>query len=211
MMNTCINKIEKIWIDNATFFIEGLAYIQGYNSPDYKTLHKYIRFKNLLNDDVAEFVLGTVPKIEMSNQLYQGESYNYTAAGTATADFHGIDISDFPIGVYEIQISVSKNKEVRNYINLNVSSVELDKHTADNFFEYRIYQKDGSIHLTKKDIFGKNISDDSHVSVVDCWVRDSVFHIEGEFIVPEIPLKNFSAGGLLLNSQTTKWSSAACC
>lgn len=106
---------------------------------------------------------------------------------------------------------MSKNKEVRNYINLNVSSVELDKHTADNFFEYRIYQKDGSIHLTKKDIFGKNISDDSHVSVVDCWVRDSVFHIEGEFIVPEIPLKNFSAGGgLLLNSQTTKWSSAAC-
>ena len=28
------NKVEKLWVKNSTLFIEGLAYIQGYNSHD---------------------------------------------------------------------------------------------------------------------------------------------------------------------------------
>ena len=193
-MNTGINKIEKIWIDNAVFFIEGLVYIQGYNSPDYKSLHKHIRFKNLFNDDVVEFVLGTVPKKEMNNQLYEGNSYDYTAAGTATVGFRGIDISAFPIGVYEIQVSVSRDKDVRNYINLNTFDVNLDKHSADNLFEYRMYQTNNSVYLTKKNILSVDALVGSHIGVTDSWFRGSVFHVEGEFIVPEAPLKDFTKG-----------------
>lgn len=193
-MNTGINKIEKIWIDNAVFFIEGLVYIQGYNSPDYKSLHKHIRFKNLFNDDVVEFVLGTVPKKEMNNQLYEGNSYDYTAAGTATVGFRGIDISAFPIGVYEIQVSVSRDKDVRNYINLNTFDVNLDKRSADDWFEYRLYQKNGKTYLVKRDIVGRHVNDYGYINIAKDWVDGRVFHVEGEFIVPGVDLTDFTQG-----------------
>lgn len=145
-----INKIEKIWIGKNTFFIEGLAYLQGYDAPDYRYLHKHIKFRNLLDDSVSEFGLGTVPKRELSSQPFNGKNYNYTAAGTATSGFKGIDVSFLKNGIYEIQISVSADKDIRHYASLAMNDKNLDKHSADNFSEYRLLKKETkSISLKK--------------------------------------------------------------
>lgn len=189
-----INKIEKIWIGKTTFFIEGLAYLQGYDAPDYRYLNKHIKFRNLLNDDEAEFALGTVPKRELSCQPYNGKDYNYTAAGTATPGFNGIDIGFLKDGIYEIQISVAVDKNTRNYTSLVMLDTGLDKHSADDFFEYRLFEESGKVYLAKKDIFGSDVPAGSHISVENSWVNGAVFHIEGEFVVPNAPLSNFTQG-----------------
>ena len=189
-----VNKIEKIWIKGTTFFIEGLAYLQGYDSPDYRYLHKHIKFRNMLNDSETEFGLGTVPKRELANTMYDGKVYNYTAAGTATQAFKGIDISFLKDGIYEIQISVSTDKNIRNYINLNMANKGLEKHSADDFSEYRLFEEEGKVYLTKKDIFGKDVPTNSYINVESFWSKGTIFHLEGEFIVPEAPLSNFSQG-----------------
>ena len=197
-----VNKIEKIWIGNRTiFFIEGLAYLQGYNSPDYRYLHKHIKFRNLLDDTETEFVLGTVPKRELSSQFYNGITYNYTAAGTATQGFKGIDVGFLKDGLYEIQISVAADKNNRNYTSLTLAENGLDKHSADDFSEYRLYEDGGKVYLAKKDIFGSNVPSGSYISVENSWTKGTVFHIEGEFIVPDAPLSNFSQGKYFLVAQ----------
>ncbi|ATD64325.1 hypothetical protein [Neisseria weixii] len=196
-----INKIEKIWIAKTIFFIEGLAYLQGYDAPDYRYLHKHIKFRNLLNDCEAEFELGTVPKRELANQPHNGKNYNYTAAGTATIGFKGIDIGFLNDGIYEIQISVSPDKNVRNYTGLVMASVNLDKHTADDFFECRLFEESGKVYLAKKDIFGSNAPANSHISIENSWTKGTVFHVEGEFIVPDAPLSNFTQGKYYLIAQ----------
>lgn len=189
-----VNKIEKIWIKGTTFFIEGLAYLQGYDSPDYRYLHKHIKFRNMLNDSETEFGLGTVPKRELANTMYDGKVYNYTAAGTATQAFKGIDISFLKDGIYEIQISVSTDKNIRNYINLSMANKGLEKHSADDFSEYRLFEEEGKVYLTKKDIFGKDVPTNSYINVESFWSKGTIFHLEGEFIVPEALLSNFSQG-----------------
>ncbi|MDO4248281.1 MAG: hypothetical protein Q4C79_04850 [Neisseria sp.] len=196
-----VNKIEKIWMANATFFIEGLAYLPGYNAPDYRYLHKHIKFRNLLNEDEAEFVLGTVPKKELGSQPHNGKNYNYTAAGTATIGFKGIDIGFLENGIYEIQISVSADKDIRNYAGLALADAGLDKHSADEFSEYRLFADDSKVYLAKRDIFGRDVPSGSHISVENFWADGTVFHVEGEFIVPDAPLSNFTKGKYYLIAQ----------
>ena len=196
-----INKIEKIWITKTTFFIEGLTYLQGYDAPDYRYLHKHIKFKNLLDDSESEFGLGTVPKRELASQPYNGKNYNYTAAGTATQGFKGIDVGFLKDGIYEIQISVSADKDTRHYADLVMVNKGLDKHSADDFSEYRLFEDGGKVYLTKKDIFGSNMPANSHISVENYWTKDTVFHVEGEFVVPDAPLSNFTQGKYYLIAQ----------
>ncbi|QMT31101.1 hypothetical protein [Alysiella filiformis] len=196
-----INQIEKIWMKDATFFIEGLAYLQGYDAPDYRYLHKHIKFINLLDDSVSEFGLGTVPKRELSSQPFNGQNYNYTAAGTATAGFKGIDIGFFKNGIYEIQISVSADKNMRQYASLVMTEQNLDKHSADNFSEYRLFSEGDKVYLTKKDILGNDVPSQSHISIENAWVNGTIFHIEGEFVVAEAPLSNFNQGQYYLIAQ----------
>lgn len=196
-----INKIEKIWIGKNTFFIEGLAYLQGYDAPDYRYLHKHIKFRNLLDDSVSEFGLGTVPKRELSSQPFNGKNYNYTAAGTATSGFKGIDVSFLKNGIYEIQISVSADKDIRHYASLAMNDKNLDKHSADNFSEYRLFEEGNKVYLAKKDIFGNGAPSQSHLSIENAWVNGTIFHIEGEFVIPEAPLSNFTQSKYYLIAQ----------
>lgn len=196
-----VNEIEKIWIGKTTFFIEGLAYLQGYDAPDYRYLHKHIKFRNLINGYEAEFELGTVPKRELASQPYNGKNYNYTAAGTATVGFKGIDVGFLKDGIYEIQISVSADKNVRNYTSLAMADVNLDKHSADDFSEYRLFEDGGKVYLAKKDIFGSNVPANSHISVENSWTNGTVFHVEGEFVVPDAALSNFKQGKYYLIAQ----------
>ncbi|WP_265410765.1 hypothetical protein [Actinobacillus pleuropneumoniae] len=111
-----------IKIIDGKLFVEGLLYIKNYNSETYKDLNKYISFNSIINNTMTEYLLGTVPKIEQTRELYEDYLFNYSAAGTATLNFKGIDLSSLENGTYKLNISVTKSNTDRDY-----KSLVLDK------------------------------------------------------------------------------------
>lgn len=194
LMTKPTNKIEKLWVRNSTLFIEGLAYIQGYNSPAFSDLYKCLCLKNIQTNDELEYELGSIKRPELKTQNYEGKTYDYTASGTATKGLKGINVGQLDNGIYEIQISVSQDKASKIYSDLNLAFHNLDKRTADNWFEYRLYQKNGKTYLVKRDIIGRRVDEYSYVRIEKDWVNGRIFHIEGEFIVPGVDLINFTQG-----------------
>lgn len=194
------NKIEKIWVKSNILYIEGLAYIQGYNSPNFSDLSKYLCLINIQTNAISEYELGSIYKHELKKQNYQGGTYDYTAAGTATYQFKGIDLAELPNGIYEISISVSHSKDLRNYQALHLSNAS-DKHSADDYTEYRIFQKNGKTYLAKRDILGRNVPPESHITLTNDWVKQTVFHVEGEFLVPGADITEFNQAKYYLVAQ----------
>ena len=159
------NKIEKLWVRNSTLFIEGLAYIQGYNSPAFSDLYKSLRLKNIQTKAKLEYGLGSLRRPELKSQTYKGRTYDYTASGTATKGLKGIDISQLETGIYEIGLSVSTNESDKQYSDLILAFHDLDKRSADNWFEYRLYQKDRKTYLVKRSIIGRRVDDYSYIHI----------------------------------------------
>lgn len=93
---------------------------------------------------MLEYELGSIRRHELKSQTYQGSIFNYTAAGTATKGFKGITISELDNGIYEILISVNSTEfNNRMYQALHLDFDALDKHSADDYFEYRLHQSNG--------------------------------------------------------------------
>lgn len=198
------NKIEKLWVKNSTLFIEGLAYIEGYNSPDFSYLNKYLCLINTQANKIFEYELGSIRRHELKNQTYQGNTYNYTAAGTATKGLKGIPVSELDNGIYEVLISITATKfDNRMYQDLRLNFAELDKHSADDYFEYRLFQKNGKTYLAKRDILGRDVPVNSHVALSTYWVKQNTFHVEGEFIVPGADITEFDQAKYYLIAKKT--------
>lgn len=197
-----INKINLLHIDNnRLLFIEGLNYIEGFNSPDYTYLIKNLKIINLATNTEFEYPLGTVPKKEMSNTLYGDKYFDYTAAGTATMGFKGIDVNHLEEGLYEVQISVSENKEERNYQSINFAAGHLDKYAPDDYFEYRLFKNQNKIYLAKRKLIGRNPISDYFISIEKEWIKEKTMHIEGAFVIPGIDITEFNQARYYLIAQ----------
>ncbi len=191
-----INKISMIKIIDGKLFIEGLLYIKNYNSETYKDLNKYISFNSIINNTMTEYLLGTVPKIEQTRELYEDYLFNYSAGGTATLNFKGINLSSLENGTYKLNISVTKSNTDRDY-----KSLVLDKQINHKYIykdcEYYLVSRKNDIFLTKRNILGdKNIS--SLFTLNSYWVRESRFHIEGEYIIKGLAMPDFHIGNYYL-------------
>ncbi|TNG96410.1 hypothetical protein FHQ19_02135 [Pasteurellaceae bacterium UScroc12] len=196
------NRIEKLWVKSSTVFIEGLAYIQGYNSPKFSDLHKYLCLKNIWTQELLEYELGSIKRNELKAISHEGKTYDYTASGTATKGLKGIELSNLDEGIYEILISVSSQREIKEYLNLTLAlKKSLNERSADNLFEYRLYQKNGKTYLSKRDIIGRNVPPESHVDVTESWVKQTVVHVEGEFVVPGVDITEFNRSKYYLIAQ----------
>lgn len=198
------NKIEKLWVKNSTLFIEGLAYIQGYNSPEFSHLNKYLCLLNTQTNTILEYELGSIRRHELKSQNYQGSTFDYTAAGTATKGLKGITISELDNGIYEILISVTTaDFDNRMYQNLHLDFDGLDKHSADDYFEYRLYQNNGKTYLVKSNILGRDVPSESHVALTADWVKQTIFHVEGEFLVAGADITEFNQAKYYLIAKKT--------
>ncbi|QBQ63520.1 hypothetical protein EXH44_04340 [Actinobacillus indolicus] len=186
------NKISKLSIKEQTLFIEGLAYIQGYDSPTHDTIIKHLQLHNIYTNKVIEHPLGITNRNDMVNVKYKEQHFNYRAAGVATIGFKGIDISNIDVGMYEIKISSSPSKDKRNYASLNLDMKHLDIRTINNRYEYRLFKNQNKAYLVKREILGRKISEDSYVSIDNAWIQDRKFHIEGKFIVPGVNITEFN-------------------
>lgn len=192
MNYSVVNKINVLRIDeNKLFFIEGLSYIEGVNSPDHKSLVKKLKIVNVNTNFELEYPLGIVPKKEMAKIVYQGKEFNYTAAGTATMGFKGIDVSSIDEGLYEIQISVAKSQNERNYQSINYVDSRLDKFAFDDYFEYRLFKNQNKIYLAKRKIFGRKSPNETYINIEKEWVKGSIVHIEGAYVIPGIDITEF--------------------
>lgn len=187
-----INNINKLYIDSRVLFIEGLAYLDKYHSPDHSYLKKYLGFFDLKSTQRKEFVLGTTNRNDMTAVKEGNETFNYRAAGVATFGFKGIDISGLDVGIYEIQISVSNTDSKRMYSSLNLEISELDIKNIDHRYEYRLFKNQNKVFLVKREILGRAANTESYFSIDDSWVKGSKFHMEGKFIVPGIDITEFN-------------------
>lgn len=188
-----VNKIEKLWVKDSALFIEGLAYIQGYDAPEFSYLKKHLCLLNTQSNAIFEYELGSIRRHELKNQSYQGKTYDYTASGTATKGLKGITISELDNGIYEILISVTTaDFDNRMYQDLHLDFDGLDKHSADDYFEYRLYQNNGKTYLVKSNILGRDVPSESHVALTADWVKQTIFHVEGEFLVAGADITEFN-------------------
>lgn len=188
------NKIEKLYIKNDILFLEGLAYIKGINSPDHTSLAKYLKLSNAQTEFHQEYPLGMVPKKHLSKELYKGKYYNYTAAGTATVGFKGIDLRSLDYGMYEITLSVTQDKSQRHYIDLSLAFSQFDDRSLGEYCEYRLFQSNGKTFLCKRDIWGRAVNEDYYLSIDKKWTKDTLFHIEGAFVIPGVDMYEFRQG-----------------
>lgn len=188
------NKINNLWVKDGTFFIEGLAYIQGYNSPDFSDLYKSLIFINVQTHESFEYELGSIRRPELNAQHYEGQTYNYTAAGTATKGLKGVNVALLDVGIYEIKLSVSTSSTNKKYLDLSLAFNALDKRSIDDWFEYRLYQKNGKTYLVKREVMGRRADQYAHLNLTSHWVNGRTIHLEGEFIVPGADLYDFTQG-----------------
>lgn len=168
-----------------------------------ENLYKSLRLKNIQTQAELEYELGSIKRPELKAQTYKGQTYDYTASGTATKGLKGIDISQLETGVYEIGLSVSPNETNKQYLDLTLAFHGLDKRSADNWFEYRLYQKSSKTYLVKRSIIGRHVDDYSYIHIEKDWINGRTFHIEGEFIIPGADLTDFTQGKYYLIMKKT--------
>ena len=199
------NELQTIKVENDVLFVEGLAYLKNYDAPDYRKLHKYLALEKVNGNFRQEFLLGTVPKKDQSRVLYSNVFYDYTASGFATRDFQGIDLAPIGPGTYRLKISISNNKDLREFNNFNLKKgldQELEIKSISRGFEYRLFsvtrKKDRQVFLTKRPIISKFINFHRYFHLEDYWVRDFKFHLEGVFIVTGVNLYKLHVGNYYL-------------
>ncbi|MFZ7298381.1 hypothetical protein [Avibacterium avium] len=209
------NEIHTIKIVDHTLFIEGLAYLEGYDAPDYSKLHKYLAIENIHGNFKKEFILGSVPKREQNRLLYNNVFYDYTASGFATKDFKGINLSSLEEGTYRLTISVSDRKDLNHFYDLklknDVSNNELDIKNITQGVEYRIFsitrKSNSQIFITKRPIINELINFYRYFNLENYWAKDFKFHLEGVFIVVGVNIYKFNIGRyyLVLRCKKTKY------
>ncbi|STZ09706.1 Uncharacterised protein [Moraxella caviae] len=189
-----IGKLEKIHTEQGVMFVEGLLYLQGYDSPNYHYLSKHLKLKSVSSksNQEYEFALGSVPKHPISREIFSDMYFDYTAAGTATMGLKGIDLKNIAQGRYEILVSAtpSAEPEYRNYIAPKLNS-ELEQHDSDGYYNYRLNKQKDSLFLTKQPIICEQKDAQFHFSLKNTWAKDHLFHIEGEFLVKGADFSEF--------------------
>lgn len=110
-----MNNISFLGIKQGKLFIEGVGYIKNYHAPTVNHLHKYLLFKNIINHNEYEFLIGSTNKKEQTRELYEQVYIDYTSSGLATMNFKGINLLDIEDGTYQIKISISSRKTERDY------------------------------------------------------------------------------------------------
>lgn len=196
-----INEINKLKIEDDVLFVEGLLYLKNYDSPNYKFLHKHLSIVDI-NDPENKFifVLGTVPKKVQNRLLYNNVFYDYTAAGTATLDFKGIDLSKIKSGTYRLGISVSNDENKKLFKDLNIQ--EIDHKSISSEYEYRLFsitkQNSQQTFLSKRPLINNDNNFCSYFKLESYWATDFKFHVEGVFIVKGVNLYKFHIGNYYL-------------
>lgn len=193
--------MEKFYTREGVMFLEGLLYLRGYAAPDFGRLHKFLKLKmkNPLDGNPTEeyeFLLGSVHRKPAGRDEFENVFFDYTAAGTATMHFKGIDLKNIRPGKYEIQLSVTADGSKRHYIPPVLAFQMAEHRDYDDYYEYRIHTQKEGICLTKQAIVGSPPPQQgySHFGVEDFWTKDKLFHIEGAFLVRGIDLTEFEDG-----------------
>lgn len=195
------NEITKILIEEHVLYIEGLAFILNYDSPNYSDLSKKLCIENIETGRRYTYTLGTVPNRSQSRLLFLDSYNDYTASGMATMHFKGIDIQELSSGQYRLGISVTKNTEALHIKDLNLSDT-VDRKFNYRESEYRVFKKDSSVYLTKRPVIGRLITDKNCIfKLKNSWCKNDLYHLDGIFIVTGIDMPDFHLGRYYLVAQ----------
>jgi len=189
-----VNEISKILIKDHTLYVEGLAFILNYDSPNHSYLSKKLYIENIETKHGYSYIVGTVPNYLQSRLLFSNSYQNYAASGMATMGFNGIAIQNLSNGQYKLGISVTKTDQELDIKDLNLIA-PIDKKYNCGESEYRIFEKSKSVYLTKRPVIGRLVTDkDCFFSLEKFWYKNDLYHLEGIFIVLGIDMPDFHLG-----------------
>ena len=149
-----VNKITKIEIKEHIFYIEGLAFILNYDSPNHSFLSKKLCIENIETGHQHSYIVGTVPNHLQSRLLFLNSYYDYAASGMATMGHKGIEIQDLPNGQYKLGISITKTAQELSIKDLNLSN-QLSAQSKLEKSKKSVLTKIKSLKLVKNFITGK--------------------------------------------------------
>ncbi|MGL5759073.1 hypothetical protein [Plesiomonas sp.] len=179
-----VNLLLKATFNGDTLFPEGVGFIRGYPCADYGLL------KNKLilcgSDKSYNFTLGGVKNKNISYDFFEESYCNYEAAGFASIKHSGVDLKNISCGMYTVKLSTSINK--KEAIS-HLLSKKIDSKSISGPYEYRLFSKNGKLHLSKREILRS--SSIGLFKLVNHWHKNNLIHFEGVFIIPGIELCNW--------------------
>lgn len=130
------------------------------------------------------------------NELYfENEYFDYSNGAFKTRKGGSSDLSDLPYGRYRIGIEATLGDTTWEIKELDAPQNYQRFVSGDTI--YQIIPTGSSAALIKRPLSGKDRAD-IHSSLEKSWSDDKVVHIEGYFVVPGVPAKNYSEVGYYL-------------
>lgn len=179
-----VGKLNKARIEGDIFFPEGVAFIRGYPCTEHGALTRAL----LLQGDKRNysFNLGSVKNKEFSYEFCEDVYCDYSAAGFASINHSGFDLSHLPYGKYQLGININLDGED---LNANLFAKKLDVKSINGAHEYRIHSDGENTWIIKRNILEAPQS--GIFRLENSWRKENLIHYEGVFIIPGIEVKEW--------------------
>lgn len=185
--NICIATINKFEFCENKFFLEGVAFIKGYDSPSYGLFKKNLILKNInASSDAYYFPLGSILNKYNSKTYFDSTFCDYTSASYATLDKKGLAL-DVPFGTYVVSIKVEgKGKSLESFAKLECG----EKIIISDKAVYRMRSREEKAYFQKIPLL--SIHEPDIFQLKERWKKDAILHYAGIFAVYGIELENWS-------------------
>ncbi|PJG58404.1 DUF6270 domain-containing protein [Aeromonas cavernicola] len=180
-----ISTVSNIYFLDGKLYINGVAFIRGYECPNYENI-KHTLILNGKNNKYR-FVLGKLLNKDINYNYFYQTYCDYSAAAFTTVGQKGIDITHLEKDAYVLSVEVESAGTVvsaplksNNNINYNALIGSDELYIGSTDFGLIIHRK--SI-LTKRS--------QSHFEITSTWYKDNLLHLEGIFAVQGVNVSSW--------------------
>lgn len=170
--------------------LSGVAFFRGVNVSSYGVYRKIL----LLTDgsNKYQYTIGTTLDKSISHAYYEGGYVDYSAGGFADIKGRGLDLMTLPLGVYKMDVVLS-TPSIKSTSTALLSERSVDVKAIFHGYEYRIWDKNNQLFLSKRKIFALPLSSEKKplFNLTDLRINDNRLFITGTFAVPGIELLNW--------------------
>lgn len=182
-----VSKITSVRLERGRLFLEGHAFILGHEAKTYGDVETTL----VLRSSTVEqnFKLGGIIKAGLSEQYYEVESCDYSAANFATIGRMGIDLSGLPIGRSKISIRVA---HADNEIEGDFPRVQVNQQSV--IYENNLYKLESNnegLFVIKRSVVNYTPIQ-NYFELKNIWTKGEKFHLDGYFILYGQPTPNWN-------------------
>lgn len=137
MEKNIIIDLQNFQLIGSTLYIEGVGIIKGHSAKEYSDINYQLIIKNSSVKYIKN--LAKAHRSELTATYSTDENISYDKCWFATSGYRGVDISDIPIGTYELWLKITVNNIEKTIIlcsqaviNLNNSFFTFEANHAGN-------------------------------------------------------------------------------